>query len=291
VAERKVELESRIESMSDLKGIFSAMRGIAAARVQQGATTLVAVRSFAGTVCDALDQMLALRPTPATGEEEDQHLATRAVVVFMTEHGFVGGLNDNILREVGRAPRPNELFLLGTRGSTAAAELGVPATPIGPMSAHLAGVGEVADRTVDVLLRRFSGDTIGPVDVVSARRGPGGQITVDRRTLLPVPASLDRAAAAAAVAMPAITNLRLDSLLPHQNGEYLYARFVEIATESLVAESSARLAVLQSAHEHLDGMLESLRDADHRLRQDEITAEVLELVAGRSPSRGIRMPL
>jgi F-type H+-transporting ATPase subunit gamma len=265
------------------------MRGIAAARVQQGATTLIAVRSFAGTVCGALDQILALRLSSRTREDEAQPLATRAVVIFTTEHGFVGGLNDNILHEAGRAPDPKEMFLVGTRGSTAAAELGFQANQIGPMSTHLAGIGEVADRTVDILLRRFSSHTIGPVDVVSARRGPSGQITVDRRSLLPVQRSLDPATSSVAVVLPPITNLRLENLLPHLVEEYLYARLVEIAAESLVAESSARLAVLQSAHEHLDDMLESLGDADHRLRQDEITAEVLELVAGRSPSQAIRM--
>jgi F-type H+-transporting ATPase subunit gamma len=289
VAERKVELESRIESMSELEEIFGAMRGIAAARVQQGTTTLLAVRSFASTVYGALDRILTLRPASAGRDEEGRLASGAVVVVFTTEHGFVGGLNDNILREAGAAPRPNEVFVLGTRGWTTAAEVGLHATSIGPMSIHLAGIGEVADRTVDALLRRFKREGIGRIDVVSAHRLPSGQVMVDRRTILPVQPHPDLATTPAIEALPPITNLPRDNLLPRLVEEYLYARLVEIAAESLVAENAARLAVLESAHEHLDDMLESLRDADHRLRQDEITAEVLELVAGRSPSQTTRM--
>jgi F-type H+-transporting ATPase subunit gamma len=288
VAERKVELESRIESMSELEEIFGAMRGIAAARVQQGSTTLLAARSFASTVQGALDQILTLRPSPDRRDEEE-HLPARAIVVFTTEHGFVGGLNDSILREAAKAPGPNEMFVLGTRGWTASAELGFHATSIGPMSIHLPGIGEVADRTVDVLLRRFDTAIFGMIDVVSAHRASNGQVLVDRRTILPVQPSSHPAATPVTEALPPITNLPRDRLLPHLVEEYLYASLVEIAAESLVAENAARLAVLESAHEHLDDMLDSLRDADHRLRQDEITAEVLELVAGRSPSHAVRM--
>jgi F-type H+-transporting ATPase subunit gamma len=288
MAERKVELESRIESMGELEEIFGAMRGSAAARVQQGATTLLAVRSFASTVYGALDRILTLRPSSANREEKDR-LAARVVVVFATEHGFVGGLNDTLLREAARPPDPNEMFFLGTRGWTMAAELGLRATSIGPMSIHLAGIGEVADRTVDVLLRRFTKGTIGTIDVISAHRMPTGQVIVERRTILPVHATPGPALALAREVLPPITNVPRDVLLPHLVEEYLYARFVEIAAESLVAENAARLAVLESAHEHLDDMLDSLRHADHRLRQDEITAEVLELVAGRAPSQGVRM--
>jgi F-type H+-transporting ATPase subunit gamma len=287
MAERRVELESRIESMGELEEIFGAMRGIAAARVQQGATTLLAVRSFASTVYGALERILTLRPSSARAEKD--RLAARVVVVFTTEHGFVGGLNDALLREASRPPDPNEMFFLGTRGCTTAAELGLRATPIGPMPIHIPGIGEVADRTVDVLLRRFTKGTIGTIEVVSAHRMPTGQVVVERRTILPVQTTPGPAPALALEVLPPITNVPRDVLLPHLIEEYLYARLVEIAAESLVAENAARLAVLESAHEHLDDMLDSLRHADHRLRQDEITAEVLELVAGRAPSQGVRM--
>ena len=59
------------------------------------------------------------------------------------------------------------------------------------------------------------------------------------------------------------------------------AQVFEAIAESFAAENAARLAVLQAANVHLSDMLADLRRTENVLRQDEITAEVLELIGGR----------
>jgi F-type H+-transporting ATPase subunit gamma len=50
--------------------------------------------------------------------------------------------------------------------------------------------------------------------------------------------------------------------------------------ESVAAENGARLATMQSARQNISQAVETLRGTEHRIRQEQITAELLELVTG-----------
>ncbi len=63
--------------------------------------------------------------------------------------------------------------------------------------------------------------------------------------------------------------------------EDLPARLFEFVVESFAAANAASLEILQAAHAHLDEMLVELRRTENVLRQEEITAEVLEVITGR----------
>jgi F-type H+-transporting ATPase subunit gamma len=56
--------------------------------------------------------------------------------------------------------------------------------------------------------------------------------------------------------------------------------------ESFASENSARLATMQSARDKLDQRLSELRGLEGRLRQEQITGELLELITGTEAVRG-----
>jgi F-type H+-transporting ATPase subunit gamma len=201
------------------------------------------------------------------------------VVAFCTEHGFVGGLNDRILRAA--PPGSGELLVVGTRGQATAGEARLGFRFIGPMATDTAGLGEVADRITDALYPRFAAGELEGLEIVFGRRSDAGAITIERRALLPLePANADERPPSAP-APPPVTYLPHAELLARLVEEYLYALLIDVAAQSFAAENTARLAVLQSAHTHLDDLVEDLRAADRRLRQEEITSEVVELALGR----------
>jgi len=68
--------------------------------------------------------------------------------------------------------------------------------------------------------------------------------------------------------------------------EYVYAALVGAAMESFAAENDARLATMQSARQNIAETLENLHGAAVRIRQEEITAELLELVTGAEALNG-----
>ena len=60
--------------------------------------------------------------------------------------------------------------------------------------------------------------------------------------------------------------------------EYVFALLTHAAMESFASENAARLAAMQSAREKLEKRLSELQDRQRRLRQEQITEELLEIV-------------
>jgi F-type H+-transporting ATPase subunit gamma len=62
--------------------------------------------------------------------------------------------------------------------------------------------------------------------------------------------------------------------------QYFFVTLFRACAESLAAEHASRLAAMQSAERNLDERLEAVAARYRRARQDAITAELLDVVAG-----------
>jgi F-type H+-transporting ATPase subunit gamma len=274
VSERGTEVRARLATMNELEEVLGAMRGMAAARIQQGERAQMAAQEYAGRIGGALASLsqddLSREPWPRA-----QPTTPTLVVALCTERGFVGALNEHVLRAA--AGGRHETLLAGARGLALAREQGLAVTYAGGMATHLGGIGEVADQIGELLAARASTGDALVVDVVYPRRTTTGAVTVERRRLLP----LDPPPRVGAGALPPITMLPALALTSQIAGEYVHARLFEFVAESFAAANAASLEVLQAAHAHLDDMLVDLRRTENVLRQEEITAEVLEVITGR----------
>src|SRR5699024_3982401 len=76
------------------------------------------------------------------------------------------------------------------------------------------------------------------------------------------------------------TRLPPERLLAALIRSYLFAEIFRAAAEALVTENAARLARMQQAEESVDEQLEELTAELRRARQDEITTELLDIIAG-----------
>ena len=201
-------------------------------------------------------------------------------MAICTERGFVGALNEHVLRAAADTPEPRQIFILGARGQALAREQGLTAAYLGSMATHLGGIGDTADQVGDLVLERSTAADGVAVDIIHPRRTTSGIIAIERRQLLP----LDLPAGGRQNGLPPITMLPAALLMSQIASEYVHARLFEFIAESFAAANAASLEVLQAAHAHLDEMLVELRRTENVLRQEEITAEVLEVIAGRMQS-------
>lgn len=277
MSERGTEVRARLGTMKELEEVLGAMRGMAAARIQQGERAQVASQEYADRIGAAFasltgDASSAL-PTERPGRERGV-----LVVALCTERGFVGALNERILRTATESSGPRQICLVGARGQALAREQGLTAAYIGSMASHLGGIGDTADEIGALVLER-SGDG-ARVEIVHPRRAPTGGIVIERRRLLP----LELPPNGRPNALAPITMLPPALLMSQLAAEYVHARLFEFVAESFAAANAASLEVLQAAHTHLDEMLVELRRSENVLRQDEITAEVLEVITGRMQS-------
>lgn len=280
MTQRYAQLHARSGSVAQLGNVVAAMRGIAAARAQQGRRQLDNVRAYADTVAKAISQVLSLvSDVPPTGNGAG---GDATLLLFCAEHGFAGAFSERVLDHVASAPAAGARLVVGSRGVRLAQARGwTPAWAV-PMVSQLGNAGMLADRVGSELYRRLRGGHVGRVDMVYARPQPASGFEVVRHTLLP----FDYARfGATGSPLPPLLNLSPQLLLEKLAGEYVFAQLNEAIVHSYAAENAARLQTMTAARENIVHRLETLTREERLARQEEITAEIIELAAGAEAQR------
>lgn len=285
MTERLADLDARVGGIRQLGAVVNAMRGIAAARVQQANTQLAAVDRYAGIIMAAIGQALVLASVPRRGPARLHASGSRgrtALVVFCAEQGFAGAFSQRVLDFTGDELARSELFLIGTRGNTALLERGIEPGWTCAMPAHAPGIPRLADRIVEALYVRIASGEIDRLDTVFSRWQPGAETRVKRQRLFPI----DMAAFPLSEQPNApLLNLPPAILLRDLAADYMHAQLCEAALHGFAAENEARMEAMAAAHNQIGRELSSLQATQRMVRQEEITAEIIELAAGETASR------
>lgn len=279
VSDRGIEVRERLATMHELDEVLGAMRGVAAARIQQGEKAQLAAQEYAARIGAALTSLSPEGDRSVAGPPFDG-TTPRIIVALCTDRGFVGALNEHVLRAASEAGADADVLAVGARGVAVARERGLVVSDAGNMATHVGGIGDVADRIGELILKQMSADQPISVEVVHPRRRADHGAVIERRRLLPI----DLPSEARDPAWRPITMLPAAALASQIAAEYVHARLVEFVAETFAATNAATLEVLQSAHSHLDEMIVELRRAENVIRQENITAEVLEVISGRMKS-------
>lgn len=275
MSERLADIDARIDAMRQLGAVVNAMRGIAAARAQQARSQLAAVDGYAAIIAAGIARMLA--PLAPAWFEAREGTAGRALVVFCAEQGFAGAFSERVLDAVAGDLSGAALFLVGTRGRTIAAERGLRPDWAQPMPAHTPGIPRLADGLAQALYGGVGSGGFERVDVVYGAWQPGRGIEVERHRLLPPDPSAFATETAGDVPL---SNLDGDRLLADLIAENLHARLCNAALHAFAAENEARMEAMASAHEQIGRRLADLDATRRQVRQEDITAEIVELAAG-----------
>jgi F-type H+-transporting ATPase subunit gamma len=280
VTERLAETTRRIESVHQLDTVVTAMRGISASRAQQARGMLRGLRAHASVVAGAIGQALAL--VPDDHEAGAAKPVRTAVILFGGEQGFAGAFSDRMLNTLGTASEAHDLFLIGTRGIAIAAERGLPVSWHAGMVPHASLVPGLAGRIAEALYDWLSDLQGCRVGLVVPTWSVVGGVIPERRSLLPFDF---RRFAVPISGQPPLITLPPALLLARLAEEYVFAELCEAALAAFAAENEARVAAMMAAKNNLKNMLSELQTLERQIRQDEITAEVVELAAGAGARR------
>jgi F-type H+-transporting ATPase subunit gamma len=283
MTDRLADVGARIAGIRQLGAVVNAMRGIAAARVQQARGQLEAVDRYATTIAAAIGRVLAL--DPATPSASSKNSGRLALVLFCAEQGFAGAFSDRVLDSVRPDLATSEVFLIGTRGTVAAAEKGVTLSWTSAMPSHSPGIPKLADVISEALYGRIAKGQIDRLDAVFSEARQGRSTHVERRRLLPFdmqqfPQPADSG--------PPLLNLAPSQLLGALTADYLHAQLCNAALHAFAAENQARMEAMAAARNQIERQLVSLRATQRMIRQEEITEEIIELAAGETASRPSR---
>ncbi|MNR00847.1 ATP synthase gamma chain, sodium ion specific [compost metagenome] len=272
---RLAEVGEHLATTRELGVVVGAMRGIAAARVQEARQHLDGVCAYAETLGTAIGEALALLPEPqrpTAGAGDHGH---GLVLAFCAEQGFVGGFNERVLEAAQTCRGTAQLWLLGERGELGALERGLQADWTAPMAVHLDEVPALAGRLVEAL---YAGLGTGAAQRVTLVHAQPGRTEVLARPLLPFDYS--RFAVSRRPQAPHIT-LAPQQLIAGLADEYLYAELCEALMLSFASENEARMQAMVAAQGNVEQRRGELLAEFRRVRQDEITEEIIELSASR----------
>ena len=263
------------------------MRGIAASRAQQARAQLAAVDAYAATIAAAMGRVLALAspsaPDVRTRPDGGEDRARLAIVLFGAEQGFAGAFTERVLDAAGPDLASAELFMIGTRGASVIAERNIAAGWQAAMPSHSAGVPKLAERIAGALYTRISTGEIDRLDAVFSVWQPGAGASVTRRRLFPFdPGAFPRPLG---VGVP-LLNLEPAALVRELTSDYVHALLCKAALHAFEAENEARMEAMAAARKQVEHQLTSLEARQRLVRQEEITAEVIELAAGETASLG-----
>jgi F-type H+-transporting ATPase subunit gamma len=278
MAERLSDIITQIQNVRQLGAVVTAMRGIAAARAQKGRSRLAAIEAYTEVISEAIGEALKFLPADLVAAPRTAH-RRHCTILFCAEQGFAGAFSERVFDGVG-AHAPSTRIIVGSRGAALASERGIKADRALPMTTRVDGIPGFANRLAEVLYGYLARGAVTTAEIVFSRSGPGG-IRIDRHSLLPI--DFSRFARPLGKQAPLIA-LPPELLLERLAAEYVYAQLCEAAMHAFVAENEARMIAMLAAKHNTENQLEALVRRERRLRQEEITTEIVELAAGAEAS-------
>jgi F-type H+-transporting ATPase subunit gamma len=270
------DLQAHVAGMRQLQSVVNALRGIAAARAAQARAALAATRTCDGLVATALGLATQLADAPPSTPPGPRR--RHAVILFGAEHGFVGDLNGRLLDALGGEGPETQIFLAGSRAVAAARERGLQPAWQAAMATQIGAVQGVARGIAEALADAIARGAVTSADMVFTQTGTSGRPAIVRRSLLPLDTA--RFAPADALAFRPLAHLPPARLIERLTLEYVFTELARAALEAFAGENAARLETMNAAFGHIGERLDGLAAQERQLRQEQITDELLDLVAG-----------
>lgn len=293
-------LRRQIDVATGLYGVVHTMKVLAATSIRPFEDAVAALDGYRATV--ELGLQVALRSGGAAvvsgaGVAEPRRRPTGdrpAAIVFGSDHGMCGQFNEQVAAlaagRIARWPAAAPVLALGERLPPRLEAAGVAVTERAGMPAALDGIGPAVDHTLLVMDEWREGRAVDRVVLFGHRPGAGTLSVPVAERLFPLSASwLTELAARPWPTRALPTALAApDALLQGLTRQLLLATLFRAFAESLAAEHGSRLQAMQSAERNIRKRIDELDVRYHRQRQEEITEQTLDVLAGFEALSGER---
>ena len=274
------EIRRRIGAVKNIKQITRAMQFVAASKLKRAQDSTLASRPYA----EKIDEVIADLATVLGGEEHPllarREGGLRLIVLITTDRGLAGPFNTNIIRFAAReiTEHPGELAVVtvGRKGRDAMRRARVP------LEAHFNGFGD-RPKFADVLplARLLSDDYLaGRVNRIDILYSHFVSTLTQRPTLdslLPIEASGDdEGIPGHQFIFEPDPGTVLTQILPR----YVATRLYQAVLETKASEESSRMVAMKNATENADELIEDLTYSYNKVRQSNITREMIEIATG-----------
>ena len=304
MATRK-EVKSRIASVKNVQKITRAMEMVAAARLRRAEQRIDQLRPYARTLRNMTKQVAEAvgaeaRNLPVLREHEEQR--TVGILLVTGDRGLAGSFNSQIIRggiqlqrELSAEGKSVEFSVVGRRGASTMRFRGeeLRGEYVGFTDRPaFANAREIADE----LVASYVDEELNRVDLIYNRYVSPLTQYVRRQTLLPIQQAdvfgegveeltpdaeeVDEELAEAHRRALWDYEPEPEELLAELIPEYAQLNVYRALLESTASEHGARMTAMRNAAENAKEVISDLTLEMNRVRQAEITQEILEVVAG-----------
>ncbi|HEX2467813.1 MAG TPA: ATP synthase F1 subunit gamma [Solirubrobacterales bacterium] len=296
------EVRNRISSVKNIHKITRAMEMVAAARLRRAEQRIAAMRPYA----QAIRKMTRQVAEASSGEmghvkllEEREQTRRVGIALITGDRGLAGSFNTNIVREGVRLRREFEsegaevsFAVVGRRGNSTMSFRGENV-----VNSYIGFTDRPAFTNAREISRdlttAYADEELDRVELVYNRYVSPLTQYVRRQTLLPLQEAEVFGEGIPEPEQPADPELaeaheraywdyepEPELLLPALFEEYVDLSVFRALLESAASEHGARMTAMRSAAENAQDMISDLTLEMNRVRQAEITQEILEVVAG-----------
>jgi F-type H+-transporting ATPase subunit gamma len=305
MATRK-EVKSRISSVKNVQKITRAMEMVAAARLRRAEERIDNLRPYARALRRMTRQVAEAagaeaRSLPVLQEHEEER--TIGILLVTGDRGLAGSFNSQIIRagvqlqsQLASEGKQVEFSMVGRRGASTMRFRGeeLRGEYVGFTDRPaFANAREIADE----LVAAYVDQELNRVDLIYNRYVSPLTQYVRRQTLLPVQQAdvfgegveealaedaleLDEELAEAHRRALWVYEPEPEELLAELIPEYAQLNVYRALLESTASEHGARMTAMRNAAENAKEVISDLTLEMNRVRQAEITQEILEVVAG-----------
>ena len=295
------EVKNRIASVKNIHKITRAMEMVAAARLRRAEQRIDAMRPYAQAIRKMTQQVSEASSTvPRIALlEERENIRNVGIVLVTGDRGLAGAFNTNIIREGLRLKREFaadggevSFSVVGRRGNSSLGFRGETVTNSYVGFTDRPAFTDARNVSKDVV-SAYVDEDLDRVELVYNRYVSPLTQYVRRQTLLPLQEAEVYGEGIPEPEEPADPELaeahekaywdyepEPEVLLPMLFEEYVDLSVYRALLESSASELGARMTAMRSAAENAQDLIGDLTLEMNRVRQAEITQEILEVVSG-----------
>ena len=282
------DLRRRIRSISGTAQITKAMQMVAASKMRKAQQAALDARPFAHA-------LYRIQRSATTGVSfshpllEVRQIRRRAVILVAADKGLCGALNTNVFRLASQFDQASTVFITAGRRAAQfvartrrqlAAEFTYGDSPTFAEARAIAGLARdlflkrevdevtiIATRFVNTLTQEAVTFEYLPVGAIKALQVPGS-----------MPLEAEPNADGSDTSFEPSTESVLGYLLNHYLNIYLYM----VLLNAKASEQSARMVSMKNATDSAESLIKDLKLEYNKLRQGNITKELLEIAGGQA---------